>query len=209
MRAKIHQGASMAEAAYWTIASLPRWLLARASGWNTFSFMHVLVQKTILGGLSKCVADMLKIFFGTASASFATGFYLLDPAGNKLFFRGEVKFFVQDEKAMKFLWDVKGASGFKPCYMCRNIVNTDAARVDAVSTGYVRLMSTCKPAHFHLHTRESFFGACDRIESQRPPVLTNGRFKDLQKTHGINWAPHGVIFDRECRRIKGSKIQGA
>ena len=104
----MHQGASIAEAAYWTIATLPSWLLVRASGWNTFSFMHMLTQTTIPGGLSKCVGDMLKIFFGTSAASFATGFYLLDPAGNQLYFRGEVQFFVQDEKAMKFLWDVKG-----------------------------------------------------------------------------------------------------
>ena len=105
----------------WSILQLPAYIISQDCGW-----WHVLACPTkqlekAPGGLSWLYAKVLEMFFGTAelpvTGSFLEGVHCTCSTGTFVF-----KAHLADEKAIKEVWCVKGASGSKPCFQCQNVV---------------------------------------------------------------------------------------
>ena len=106
---------------YWTIIDWPPWMLQRSGLWPVFGFIRDTILNSIDGGLGKVMGLILRLMFfpSGVAPSFQTGIVL--PGGFMVtaMFAG----FLADLVAHKDLFQFKGASGFKFCFECGNVVN--------------------------------------------------------------------------------------
>ena len=69
---------------------------------------------------------------------------------------------VQDEKGHKCAFNTKGAAGFKPCMLCKNVVSGPVASF--VSDGYTQHVALAEPHTFDLMSTAEFFSIVDLLE---------------------------------------------
>ena len=182
---------------HWTIKELPSWQRSRAHGWNPFGFLKSSVVDNIAGGLSALWVIILKFFF-TGLLSFATGMRLPTPSGGHFLFQAIFACFLADEKAHKESWGVKGASGWKFCLHCRNIMKCDLELIEGEA--YFFHTSVATPKDFHLHTPASFEAMVDKLNANIG-VLDPTAFGNLEKCLGLSHNPLGILWDPICQHI--------
>ena len=102
---------------YWTLRDLPAWFRSRMHGWNSFGFMKAAKVHQVLGGLSALMVLVLQQFF-SGLLNLLQGVRLPGLGKTLFLFRASLCCLVQDEKAHKEVFDVKGASGTKFCLNC-------------------------------------------------------------------------------------------
>ena len=102
---------------------------------------------------------------------------------------------IQDEKAHKAVGSFKGASGWKCCAKCQNVVNT----IEDISTNprYVDY-KTASLDECIQHTDESMFAMADDLESKHGNIAPQN-FVDLEKAYGVKYEPFGVLYNRRLR----------
>ncbi|CAK0850299.1 unnamed protein product [Prorocentrum cordatum] len=92
------------------------------------------------------------------------------------------------------MWLCIGASGLRPCCLCRNILMEGA---DVSGDDYFRTPSTAAAADFDLHTAESIQDCIDQVASisigPRPPGRS--RVEEAHKIHGWKYDEHGILDD--------------
>ena len=95
-------------------------------------------------------------------------------------------FFVEDEKACKTGFDVKGASGCKPCVYCKAIC---AAHLepDDYFVNYTEPDRALWDGVTHEEFKE-FIQAVDAVKD-------SGDLLEVQTNSGINYNPHGPLWD--------------
>ena len=96
--------------------------------------------------------------------------------------------FVTDEKAMKEICCLKGASGKRPCSWCRNVIGRTPYFVD----DYLIHLSSTEVERFDLHTPETFAGHCHDLVVH---ITSGGCRTNKEKAFGITFDRHGIIFD--------------
>ena len=101
-----------------------------------------------------------------------------------------------DEKAHKDIWCVKGASGTKCCVTCKNLVRG----VDTSSSNYLQGLSCSIVALLDQHDNDSVYAMVDLLRSSKP-IMNKTKFEALQQALGLNWEPHGLLFDDSLRPI--------
>ena len=99
-----------------------------------------------------------------------------------------------DESALKYTLDVKGASGSMPCLKCRNVLSKKAFAKSRPGSGMVGI-SELDADRFDKHTDESLIANAEHLSAMKP-VLTSGKFKDLEKALGLNYNDSGVLLSR-------------
>ena len=65
---------------------------------------------------------------------------------------------------------------------------------------YLRHYALCKPAEFDQYTPATFFEAADNLAEQHGRIA-KAAFADLELAYGLNYEPHGLIFDRAIRPL--------
>ena len=140
---------------------------------------------------------VLKCFFGER-VNFYTGVRLLASSGDGILFRFTcvLAFFMQDEKAHKMTFDIKGASGNKACPKCKNCLRCDVARVP--SGGYWFHLSAARPDSFDLHTRDTYIEMVALLDA-RHGVLRAGKFAELESVLGLSRCPLGLLWEPSMR----------
>ena len=104
-----------------------------------------------------------------------------------------------DEAALKLAFDAKGASGLRPCQLCKNVrmKGSDLANRDA--THYFIKITCPDVTRFDLLTVTDMFQAMDLLLASRD-TKTKKEFDQLQMSLGHNWNPHGLLADQALRR---------
>ena len=179
---------------YWSLLQLPSWLRARKFGWFVFTVIKNSVLDRVLGGCSQLCLVMLRIFFaGTVRLhSFLVGMRLpRGPGGDLFVFKARLCSFVQDEKAHKCTWSVKGAGGYKFCCYCMNVLRTDP---DKVPPGFHHL-SEAKPEHFQRHTAQTWKDSIRLLDGS----LGTDRQDELEIVLGLTYDAHGLLWDPWAR----------
>jgi len=139
------------ECIYWTILQLPDWFRSRQHGWFSFLQIRSKYVAKLPGGMAFLWKKVLAIFFGEGWNFEKVG--VRCPTSSGFFiFRARFGAFLEDEKAIKETWSVKGASGTKPCLWCKNVVG----RMTCNRGGYLTHFSWGTPRDFDRHTDESF-----------------------------------------------------
>jgi hypothetical protein len=102
--------------------------------------------------------------------------------------------FLADESAIKHIYNVKGASGIRPCMLCKNIVLRPPPNHD-----WLRSVAA-PPAQWDRHTDQSFFEQVDLVGVLHGQTGV-GVFDRLEKATGINFDPDGILFCLEIRHV--------
>ena len=182
---------------YWFFLELPSHLLTREDWWLPFGFIRSTPTHglgIIPGGLSGLRANMLSIFFGDRGQTFRSGAMIALPDGDKTFaarFRGNAG----DEKGLKEVYDIKGASGTKFCIGCQN-----ASLRRYRSGGYWRTEACPDFRQFVPHTNGTIYQLADSLKAQHS-MLGKVAFEELESKWGINYNPLGVLFRADVRDI--------
>ena len=178
---------------YWCLMDLPSWALARTGGWVHFAtFPYKLLDK-LPGGYSSLFARMLNVLEadqGHFTLFAAPGLPIRAPSGN-FWAKGCFGLVVSDEKALKEVWSLRGASGTKPCVFCKNIVgHMDKEAV--AEHAYLVHYSSSSPNRFDQHTRGTFRAMVDNLEDLRDHPA---QLKRLGQLYGLTYSPQGVLWD--------------
>ena len=102
---------------YFSFKEFPRWWRSKAWGWLPFGFFPT--KFDVIGGPSKLLSRVLHQFFA-GMFNLVRGISL--PLGAIRFtFQAVFYVIIQDEKAHKESFDLKGAAGTKFCFLCKNL----------------------------------------------------------------------------------------
>ena len=129
------------------------------------------------GGMSQVMVAALK----SEEGALANGVFL--PSIGKMF-QARVKVVLGDEAALKATFQHKGASGIKPCFLCRNVVSVSSEL--ACYDEELVAISSHRKASFQEHTDSSLFQAADYIQSPAYVGAGVGQRKLILKGLGIN-----------------------
>ncbi len=183
---------------YYTLLQLPVWFRARNFGWMVFCCIKTNVMDKILGGLSQLVIFWLTIFFaGEVKAySFTVGVRLPRGlrSGSVFLLRLVLICFVQDEKAHKLTFSLKGAGGYKFCCNCKNVLRCE---LDRMPPGAYFHLSQAKPEDFDLHTADTFLDVVEKLNNN----LHADNFEELEIVLGLTYNLHTVLWHPWARQI--------
>ena len=135
------------------------------------------------------VRKILRIFFSPSSHNFTrTGISLPLPNSCSFVAHGELTSFIMDERAYKYIFEVKGASGTKCCLLCKNILTTPVK-----NHPYFKHHSEARPEDFDRHSNTSIYEMAQGLAEHagHPRQL-----HELQQLYGLNYAPNGLLYDK-------------
>ena len=172
----------------------------RKQGWNFFGTVKIQVQKKTKGGLGGLIKGAIPFFFGKGRHSFRSGIVVGRDTNDELHFKAAMGFWIQDEKAHKSAWSVKGASGNKPCLCCDNVLNCDIDTI--INDEYCRHIALALPSEWRLTTNVQFFMGWDLLK-RRKPVAGPSEFEKLEIALGIRFDEHALAMDPLARETMG------
>ncbi|CAE7273141.1 unnamed protein product [Symbiodinium sp. CCMP2592] len=171
---------------------------SRESFWFCLSLARSSVVNQLLGGLSGLTHELISS--GPVKA-LSTGCMLTMPDGQRCMFFAKLGTMLGDESALKFVFDVKGASGTLPCPLCSNIISRISAADDYDATGTLRSISCTDPNDFVLRTDAEIFRAHELLE-RRQATLSKKDYTRLEQSLGLNCNPDGVLHYRSMPLVQ-------
>jgi len=103
-----------------------------------------------------------------------------------------------DESALKQTLDAKGASGLKPCMLCKNIVMRGSGLVNPANAHYLREITEPDNSTFDLFSDQEIWEAIDKLKVDKH-ALPKYAFDRLEKALGFNLNVDGVLCDVPLR----------
>ena len=172
---------------YWTVLGLPHWARSSEWGWLHFASFPVKRLDSVPGGHSWLYARMLDVFFGHSilTSNFPAGVFCESSTGS-FSFRALEAILLADEKAIKQIWNLKGAAGTKPCFECMNVVG--ACKPADVAEGPLVHYSCVDSSRFRSYSQSTF-------REMQQQVASAPRNKRLQQLLGISYDPRGILWD--------------
>lgn len=109
---------------------------------------------------------------------------------------------IADEDALVSLYASKGASGLKPCLLCKNVFDgKNPTNIPSVDPSGVAVSHICRDFEkLKFHTTASVFGIFDRLAAAKSS-MTNADFKEVQALLGWNYSPDGLMWHPVCRSL--------
>ena len=182
---------------YWTLMELPSWFRSRHCGWFYFGLFPLSLVEHVAGGYSFLFAFMVKTFFGKGLLAWdfdRTGI-CCKSSGGDFILKARFGALLSDEKAMKELWCTKGASSYKPCHLCKNVMG----RVDLPDRGYLVHYTCTDSSRFDLHTADSFRTMAQNLKLEAGN-LSKKDFERLEQSYGLVFDPLGILW---CEDLGG------
>ena len=163
--------------------------------WFHLTTLRANVARELEGGWSQLFKVVVKSFF-QHPYDFSKG-VMLDILGHgAAFCKAKVAEVVGDEAALQGCWAFKGASGQKPCFLCRNVTldRLEIAQNDASAVLVPHVCTDIQRIQFHTDDsmKESVqllkdnFGHCSQ-----------SHFTKMQQALGINFELQGALFSSE------------
>ena len=166
--------------------------------WFCIALARTCIVDKIVGGLS---ALTHQIITHSSVTDLASGCMLtMGESGERFMFFASLKTMLGDESALKFVFDIKGASGTLPCALCSNIVSRQADLQSHDRTGRLRGIEETDSSQFALRTDRDVWNVQDLLAS-REAMLSKEHFNRLQQSTGMNRNPHGVIAQRSLALV--------
>lgn len=184
---------------YWTFADLPPHVLCQSSFWFVFTTVRSTVVAHWPGKVSGLMRHALLRFFGDPSMpNFREGI-VLQSDDRSFLLRASFAGFLSDEKALKEIFALKGASGTKPCPTCSNIVQH--LRPERLQGTRLVDIGCWNPERFEYHTNESFYSMVDCLQTALDNREPRSKIAKLEQMFGLLADPHSILFDGRCRSI--------
>ena len=175
---------------YWSFLEFGAQLLSRAVMWFLGSLIRSgVLKESVPGGISHIIKHMMMVMFGfvDATINIATSGCLVPlPDGSMQLIFARLHAFCGDEKAIKEVWNLKGASGLKICILCKNCISAQSSLANNRSL----ISASCADlSRFQPTSDELIFAIADRLYE---PMMV-GELKALQTSLGFNLNVHGVL----------------
>ena len=151
---------------YWCFLDLPSWFRARDSGWMLFGCFPYKLVKGVRGGYSFLFGEMLKQFFDNDPLLDSRSGFPCTCAEGLFLCLGDFTMLVSDEKALKEVLMLRGASGTKPCLFCQNVLGHMPAE-SVENDEYLVHYTNPDRTRFRCHTSESFDLQLQRLHRAR------------------------------------------
>ena len=184
---------------YYAFLEWPTWILHKSDAWLCFGALRTSTIENVKGGISAVFAGVLSLMFARGSANFSSG-VLIHIDGREKMARAILKGIIADEKGLKEAFDIKGASGTKPCISCQNIWNFIHKR--RVAPGYRIALNNVRQEDWIPHTDESIFELhklVSDIAASGPRSST--KVSKFQTDTGVNHNPLGLLGNPTLQAI--------
>ena len=191
-------------AVFWQFLDYPDWYRSSALGWHDLCIIKESVVQSTPGGISAVMATILRTLWSSTEHNFERlGLRVACPRlpGGELHVKATFACFLLDERAEKYIFNLKGSSGTKLCMSCSNVVGRcDPAHVPAALRHFtIPGLDGCEE-----HTRETFAACVDFLRAQHG----NAGFQDMQQALGLSYDPQGLLFSdmRELVKVPDSRF---
>jgi len=124
-------------------------------------------------------------------------------AGEDVLIYASLDYMVADLDGHRQGLDIKGANGYRPCLRHMNVLkkNSGTAELDPAAS-FVEI-SCAEPNRFKKCASSDIYEAADSLrvahESWIAGRMTKARYENIKKVLGLNFAPKGILLDRELR----------
>ena len=188
------------QAIYWTIQEVPSWLRTRrhAFGWFTFAFIQS--QKLIDCGITPSVLmkHILNVFWSPTenNSNLDIGGCILKSVNHFYNLHAKFSCFIADEKAIKEVYSVKGASGSKPCLWCSNVVGRTTEAVPGNVHVHAADMDLCEQ-----HSPDSYNEMVRRLVELVGRGAPAREIQALEQIFGLKFEAGSILFEDYTRRL--------
>ena len=161
--------------------------------WLPIAIVKHDVAANSVGSLSGVLLQVFKVCFGRTRLDEGVMLQLARPT--MFLFRGSN--LLADEAALKATWSVKGASGIKPCMLCKSVLQKGTL---FGAQPYLIEIDNDDLAKFDRMSNADWYLIADHLVLQAT-LLNKGQMEQLEKCSGLNCNPDGLLFDAEMREI--------
>lgn len=183
-------------AVYLSVRELGPQVLCHCEAWATIALVRTSVIRTIVGGWSRMLKDLVRSMFLGASG-FGTAGVVLQLDRPRLLF-AQLRNILADEAALKLAFDSKGASGLRPCPVCRNVVASGSDLATRDASGYLVEIHCADAQRLEFCSDADIWRSADLLR-QSKDTLSSRLFMELQQSTGFNFNPDGLLWDLELR----------
>lgn len=164
--------------------------------WLTPVCVRSSVLREVEGGWSCMLRQFLRLLLLSPSGLCTAGVPLLLGGEPKLL-HARVSVMLSDGDGQRLAWDWKGSASLKPCFRHFNVFkkNSDLAHRRA---GYVEITCHDPMAFSRMPTPDLFVAVDALVLAQRrvqERTMTKRRLEDLERAHGLNANPDGILAD--------------
>ena len=175
------------EMVYWAFADWPDFVLKRADAWVPIIAARCTIIHKLEGGVSNLMRRVLHLFFPEQGHSLSRG-VCLQVGNQSILVRGELGGFLADEKALKEIFGLKGASGSRPCVTCRNVVQYFTP-ADMAGTSLVGIDTVDYRQLLYVSSDDVYTIADDLRNAHLRGTHTQAHLQHLSQAYGVNYLP--------------------
>eukprot|EP00959_Pyramimonas_sp_CCMP1952_P474958 9503939-Pyramimonas_sp.AAC.2 len=184
------------ESFYWSVREFGFPALCHEECWFVVTGARSTIVNKLQGGMAELMKHCLKLFFGRPDqADLRSGVHLDIGEDNPRFVVGSLSIVVQDERAHKFGFAVKGVAGHKLCALCQNACSYWSHLLPD-STGFLASSDEVDITKFRPHTHASITGIQMRLK-QLAEAGDKQELDNKQVLFGFLYCPTGVLQDRD------------
>jgi len=123
--------------------------------------------------------------------------------GEHVLIYASLDYMVADLDGHKQGLDVKGANGYRPCLRHMNVLKKNSGTVELDPAASFVEITCAEPNRFKKFASSDIYDAADSLrvahESWIAGHMTKARYENIKKVLGLNFAPKGILLDRELR----------
>ena len=182
----------LCQCVYWSFGDLPSNTLVQGGMWFLFTVLRTDIGNQIAGKLSGFMKKIMYVFPQQHGHSFQRGVLMSHGQSSKVV-SASFSGFIGDEKALKEVIGIKGASGKKPCPTCSNVVRlVDPA--DRRGTSLVGLDCT-DYSELVYHDDDSFFEMLDRLRHLHNSGASKAAISRMEIVFGVHYDEQNLLYD--------------
>ena len=168
--------------------------------WITPIVIRSKILKETVGGWGDAFRRFVRVLLLGETGLLTRG-WAFEVEGQPFVVHARLAIVVADCDGHRMAWDMKGASGIRPCLLHPNVVKAHSGIVEH-DDSFVEI--TCsehgrfqEASTSDIHNDFDLLAAAHvRLAARR---MTRKRYDNLEKSLGLNYAPAGVFSDRELR----------
>ncbi|CAE7217867.1 unnamed protein product [Symbiodinium sp. CCMP2592] len=182
------------EVVYFSLKQFGGLALSKEDAWFVLTAIRSIDVKRLSNGMTQLMKRIFAIFLLERREKMLHGISLPMPNSQHWM----LCLLIADEAALKSVWEDKGASGTKLCFMCQNVVAHSSSLHSCDATGTLVSHVCHNKGQMVRHTDETILEAAVHLADNKPR-MNKGEFKMRQFALGLNYAEHGPLFSAELR----------
>ncbi|CAE7383793.1 unnamed protein product [Symbiodinium sp. CCMP2456] len=183
---------------YFSLKQFGGLALSKEDAWFVLTAVRSIDVKRLADGMTQLMKRIFGIFLLDRRDQLLHGVSLPMPHQQNWMLCCRLGLLIADEAALKSVWEHKGASGTKLCFMCQNVVSESSGLHTTDTSGSLVSHGCHRKTQLVLQTDATVLEAAAHLESSEQ-VMRKGAFKLRQMALGFNYAKHGVLFSPELQ----------